>query len=103
MYDEPFAGLDPIALGVTARLIKEMNNALGATSILVTHDVPETFAIADYVYFIANGKIAAEGIPQELAKSSDPFVKQFIHAQPDGPVPFHYPGMAIAKDFGLSK
>ena len=103
MYDEPFAGLDPIALGVTARLIKEMNNALGATSILVTHDVPETFEIADYVYFIANGKIAAEGTPEDLKKSDDLFVRQFIDAQPDGPVPFHYPGKSLGEDFGLQK
>ncbi len=103
MYDEPFAGLDPIALGVTARLIKEMNDALGATSILVTHDVPETFEIADYVYFIANGKIAAQGTPEDLQKSEDLFVRQFIDAQPDGPVPFHYPGKPIAEDFGLQK
>ena len=102
MYDEPFAGLDPIALGVTARLIKEMNNALGATSILVTHDVPETFGIADYVYFIANGKIAAEGTPAELMKSEDLFVRQFIDAQPDGPVPFHYPGKKLQDDFGIT-
>jgi len=101
MYDEPFAGLDPIALGVTARLIKEMNNALGATSILVTHDVPETFAIADYVYFIANGKIAAEGTPADLMKSEDLFVRQFIDAQPDGPVPFHDPGKTFQDDFGI--
>ncbi len=103
MYDEPFAGLDPIALGVTARLIKEMNNALGATSILVTHDVPETFEIADYVYFIANGKIAAEGTPSDLMQSHDLFVRQFIDAQPDGPVPFHYPGKSLKEDFGLSR
>ena len=102
MYDEPFAGLDPIALGVTARLIKEMNNALGATSILVNHDVPETFGIADYVYFIANGKIAAEGTPAELMKSEDLFVRQFIDAQPDGPVPFHYPGKKLQDDFGIT-
>jgi phospholipid/cholesterol/gamma-HCH transport system ATP-binding protein len=101
MYDEPFAGLDPIALGVTAHLIKDMNSALGATSILVTHDVPETFGIADYVYFIADGKIAAKGTPEALKASKDPFVQQFIHAQPDGPVPFHYPGPDIGLDFGL--
>jgi phospholipid/cholesterol/gamma-HCH transport system ATP-binding protein len=102
MYDEPFAGLDPIALGVTARLIRDMNDALGATSILVTHDVPETFEIADYVYFIANGKIAAHGTPEDLRKFDDPFVKQFLHAQPDGPVPFHYPGKSLAEDFGVT-
>jgi phospholipid/cholesterol/gamma-HCH transport system ATP-binding protein len=100
MYDEPFAGLDPISLGITARLIKNMNQALGATSILVTHDIPETFEIADYVYFIANGQIAAEGTPDDLKASSDPFVKQFVSAEPDGPVPFHYPGKTLAEDFG---
>jgi len=101
MFDEPFAGLDPIALGVTAHLIRDMNDALGATSIVVTHDVPETFEIADYVYFIAGGKIAAQGTPQELMRSKDLFVRQFIDAQPDGPVPFHYPGLAIDQDFGV--
>ena len=101
MYDEPFAGLDPIALGVTARLIRDMNDALGATSILVTHDVPETFEIADYVYFIANGKVAAQGTPEDLKQVDDPFVHQFIHAVPDGPVPFHYPGAKLADDFGI--
>jgi len=102
MFDEPFAGLDPIALGVTAHLIRDMNDALGATSIVVTHDVPETFEIADYVYFIAGGKIAAQGTPQELMRSKDLFVRQFIDAQPDGPVPFHYPGLAIDQDFGIA-
>jgi phospholipid/cholesterol/gamma-HCH transport system ATP-binding protein len=102
MFDEPFAGLDPIALGVTAHLIRDMNDALGATSIVVTHDVPETFEIADYVYFIAGGKIAAQGTPQELMRSNDLFVRQFIDAQPDGPVPFHYPGLAIDQDFGIA-
>ena len=101
MFDEPFAGLDPIALGVTAHLIRDMNDALGATSIVVTHDVPETFEIADYVYFIAGGKIAAHGTPQELMRSNDLFVRQFIDAQPDGPVPFHYPGLAIDQDVGV--
>ena len=100
MYDEPFAGLDPISLGITARLIKNMNAALGAASILVTHDIPETFEIADYVYFIANGGIAAEGTPDDLRASEDPFVKQFVSAEPDGPVPFHYPGKTLAEDFG---
>ena len=102
MYDEPFAGLDPISLGITARLIRDMNQALGATSILVTHDIPETFEIADYVYFIANGKIAAEGTPDDLRASTDPFVKQFVSANPDGPVPFHYPGKTLLEDFGAS-
>ena len=102
MYDEPFAGLDPISLGITARLIRDMNQALGATSILVTHDIPETFEIADYVYFIANGKIAAEGTPDDLRASTDPFVQQFVSANPDGPVPFHYPGKTLLEDFGPS-
>jgi len=101
MYDEPFAGLDPISLGITARLIRDLNNALGATSLLVTHDVEETFAIADYVYFIANGRIGAEGTPEELSRSTDPFVRQFLDASPDGPVPFNYPGSTMAQDFGL--
>ena len=102
MYDEPFAGLDPISLGITARLIRDMNQALGATSILVTHDIPETFEIADYVYFIANGKIAAEGTPDDLRASTDLFVQQFVSANPDGPVPFHYPGKTLSEDFGAS-
>jgi asparagine synthase (glutamine-hydrolysing) len=101
MYDEPFAGLDPIALGITARLIRDLNTALGATSILVTHDVEETFAIADYVYFIANGRIGAQGTPDELNRSSDPFVRQFLDASPEGPVPFHYPGADLVDDFAL--
>jgi len=101
MYDEPFAGLDPISLGITARLIRDLNNALGATSLLVTHDVEETFAIADYVYFIANGRIGAKGTPEELSRSTDPFVRQFLDAAPDGPVPFHYPGQSLEEDFGV--
>jgi phospholipid/cholesterol/gamma-HCH transport system ATP-binding protein len=101
MYDEPFAGLDPISLGITARLIRDLNNALGATSLLVTHDVEETFEIADYVYFIANGRIGAKGTPEELSRSTDPFVRQFLDAAPDGPVPFHYPGQSLAEDFGM--
>jgi phospholipid/cholesterol/gamma-HCH transport system ATP-binding protein len=99
MYDEPFAGLDPISLGLTANLIRSLNDALGATTIIVSHDVQETFQIADYVYFIANGRIAAEGEPAALRASTDPFVRQFVHAEADGPVPFHYPGPSLAEDF----
>jgi len=99
MYDEPFAGLDPISLGLTANLIRSLNDALGATTIIVSHDVQETFLIADYVYFIANGRIAAEGEPDALRASTDPFVRQFVHAEADGPVPFHYPGPSLADDF----
>jgi phospholipid/cholesterol/gamma-HCH transport system ATP-binding protein len=101
MYDEPFAGLDPISMGLTASLIRNLNDALGSTSILVSHDVNETFAIADYVYFMSAGKIVAEGTPAELRVSTDPYVKQFVNAEPDGPVPFHYPGKSLADDLGL--
>jgi phospholipid/cholesterol/gamma-HCH transport system ATP-binding protein len=99
MYDEPFAGLDPLSLGLTAILIRSLYDALGATTIIVSHDVQETFQIADYVYFIANGRIAAEGEPAALRASTDPFVHQFVHAEADGPVPFHYPGPSLADDF----
>ncbi|MBC7685405.1 MAG: ABC transporter ATP-binding protein [Bdellovibrionales bacterium] len=101
MYDEPFAGLDPISMGVTANLIKRLNEALGSTSILVSHDVHECFAIADYVYFMSAGKIVAQGTPADLRVSDDPYVKQFVNAAPDGPVPFHYPGKSFADDLGL--
>ncbi len=101
MYDEPFAGLDPISKGVTANLIRTLNDALGSTSILVSHDVPESLMIADYVYFLSKGKIVAQGTPDEINASNDPFVKQFVHAEADGPVPFHYPGRSLAEDLGL--
>lgn len=101
MYDEPFAGLDPISMGVTAQLIRSLNDALGATAIIVTHDVAETFAIADYVYMVNAGRISAEGTPAHLSASDDPYVRQFLDAQPDGPVRFHYPADPIDKDFGV--
>lgn len=91
MYDEPFAGLDPISLGVIAQLIQKLNRALGATSIIVTHDVRESLRIVDYVYLISDGVVAAEGSPDEMQNSSDPFVHQFMWGEVDGPVPFHYP------------
>jgi phospholipid/cholesterol/gamma-HCH transport system ATP-binding protein len=103
MYDEPFAGLDPISMGVTANLIRTLNDALGSTSIVVSHDVHESFAIADYVYFLSQGKIVAQGTPAEMTASADPYVKQFVHAEADGPVPFHYPGRALADDLGLAE
>lgn len=103
MYDEPFAGLDPISMGVTANLIRKLNDVLGSTSILVSHDVNESFAIADYVYFLSQGKIVAQGTPEEMRASQDPYVKQFVHAEADGPVPFHYPGATLADDLGLSR
>lgn len=101
MYDEPFAGLDPISMGMTANLIRKLNDALGSTSILVSHDVHESFSIADYVYFLSKGAIVAQGTPAEMMASSDPYVKQFVNAEPDGPVPFHYPGVSLAEDLGL--
>ena len=101
MYDEPFAGLDPISMGMTANLIRKLNDALGSTSILVSHDVHESFSIADYVYFLSKGAIVAQGTPAEMKVSADPYVKQFVNAEPDGPVPFHYPGVSLAEDLGL--
>jgi len=102
MYDEPFAGLDPVSLGITATLIRTLNSALGATTILVSHDVTESFAIADYVYFIAGGGILAQGTPQTLRASQDPSVRQFIDAAPDGPFKFHYPETPLEADFGAA-
>ena len=102
MYDEPFAGLDPISLGTIARLIRRLNDAMGLTSIIVSHDLDETFRIADHVVVLANGGIAAQGTPDEVRHSEDPLVRQFVNAQPEGPVRFHYPGPALADDFGLA-
>lgn len=90
MYDEPFAGLDPISMGVIVNLIRSLNDALGATSIVVTHDVHETFSFVDYVYFVSNGTVVAEGTPDDLRNSTMPFVHQFVHGEADGPVPFHF-------------
>jgi phospholipid/cholesterol/gamma-HCH transport system ATP-binding protein len=98
MYDEPFTGLDPIALGVIVRLIRQLNDALGMTSILVSHDVAEVTSIADYVYLIADGKVIGEGTPQALELDKNPQVNQFIHGLPDGVVPFHYPAVDYAED-----
>lgn len=99
MYDEPFTGLDPIALGVIGHLIRTLNDALGATSIMVTHDVQESLLIVDYIYFLNGGKVVAEGTPDEIRASRDPFVHQFVHAKADGPVAFDYPAPAVAADF----
>jgi len=100
MYDEPFAGLDPISLGTAAQLIRRLNDSLGITSIVVSHDVKETFDIADHVIVLANGGLAAQGSPAELMASADPLIHQFVHALSDGPVPFHYPAPSVADDFG---
>ena len=95
MYDEPFAGLDPISLGVVGQLIRRLNDALGITSLVVTHDVYESLKIVDYLYFVSEGKIIAQGTPAEVRASGDPFVRQFVDGEPDGPVPFHYPARAV--------
>jgi phospholipid/cholesterol/gamma-HCH transport system ATP-binding protein len=102
MYDEPFAGLDPISLGVTANLIRRLNDATGATSLIVSHDVDECFQICDYAYLISAGRIAGHGTAAELRASEDPEVRQFIRGEPDGPVRFHYPAQPIGQELGLS-
>jgi phospholipid/cholesterol/gamma-HCH transport system ATP-binding protein len=99
MYDEPFAGLDPISLGTAARLIRQLNDAMGLTSIVVSHDLEETFHIADQVIILANGKIAAQGTPEEVRHSDNPLVHQFVNALPEGPVRFHYPAASMEADF----
>lgn len=99
MYDEPFAGLDPISLGTAAQLIRRLNDTLGITSIVVSHDLEETFRIADHVIILANGRIAEQGTPEQVRHSTDPLVHQFVHALPEGPVHFHYPGPSVAEDF----
>lgn len=101
MYDEPFVGLDPISLGTAARLIRELNDAMGLTSLVVSHDLEQTFAIADQVIILGNNRIAAQGTPEEVRASVDPLVQQFVNALPDGPVHFHYPGPGVAEDFGV--
>nr|WP_315473729.1 ABC transporter ATP-binding protein [uncultured Rhodoferax sp.] len=99
MYDEPFAGLDPISLGTAARLIRQLNDTMGLTSVIVSHDLEETFHIADKVIILANGKIAAQGTPEEVRHSTDPLVHQFVNAEPEGPVRFHYPAATVDADF----
>jgi len=101
LYDEPFTGQDPISRGVLVKLIKELNDALGLTSVLVSHDVPETSLIADYIYILAGGKIIGAGTPQQLLNTDAAQVKQFIHGLPDGPVAFHYPANDYREDLKL--
>ena len=101
MYDEPFAGLDPIAMAVIGQLVKKLNDALGTTSIIVTHDVVESMQIVDYLYFISDGAIVGEGTPEEIRRSQLPYVRQFVQGENDGPVPFHYPARPYAADVGL--
>lgn len=101
MYDEPFAGLDPISLNVIADLIRTLNDALGATSIIVTYDVHESLKVADYLYVISEGAVIGEGAPAELRDSKDARIHQFLHMEPDGPVKFHYPAAPLAGALGL--
>ncbi len=99
MYDEPFAGLDPISLGIVGQLIRRLNDALGITSVVVTHDIYESLKIVDYIYFVSEGRIISQGTPAEVRASSEAFVRQFVDGAADGPVPFHYPARPLAKDF----
>ena len=98
MYDEPFAGLDPISLGIIGQLIRKLNDALGATTIMVTHDIQESLLIVDFIYFMSDGKVVALGTPDEIRASHHPFVHQFVCAEADGPVPFHYPAAPLAAE-----
>ena len=101
MYDEPFTGLDPISVGIIGNLIRRLNDVLGATSIVVTHDVQESMKIVDYVYFLSGGRVVAQGTPQQVVATSEPFVHQFVHGEADGPVPFHYGAPAYGEDLGI--
>lgn len=98
LYDEPFVGQDPISMGVLVQLIKRINEALGLTAIVVSHDIKETLSIADYVYVISDGYVMAQGTPQSLDVDQDARVSQFVHGEPDGPVPFHYPAVDFFTD-----
>ena len=102
MYDEPFAGQDPMVKGVLVTLIRTLREALGLTTIIVSHDVPETLHIADYIYIIANKGIIGQGTPEELKNSDSPFVQQFLNGSPDGPVRFHYPASSYLQELGVS-
>jgi phospholipid/cholesterol/gamma-HCH transport system ATP-binding protein len=101
MYDEPFSGLDPISCSVIGNLIRQLNDALGLTSIVVSYDAAEALKVVDYVYFLVEGRIAAHGTTEAIRVSTDPFVYQFIRGEPDGPVPFHLPGARYAEELGL--
>jgi phospholipid/cholesterol/gamma-HCH transport system ATP-binding protein len=102
LYDEPFTGLDPISFGVIVRLIRELNDSLGATSVIVTHDVQEALDVVDYVWFMAGGKVIAQGTPDEIRSSNEPFVNQFVNGKLEGPVPFHYPAPPYGADLELA-
>lgn len=98
MYDEPFAGLDPISLSIVGELIRRLNDALGISSVIVTHDVQESLKIVDYVYFMSGGKVVAEGTAEEIKRSTEPFVHQFVWGEIDGPLNFHYPAMPYRRE-----
>ena len=103
MYDEPFAGLDLVSMGVTAKLIRTLTDSTGATTLLVSHDIPQCMAISDYVVlFATQGRIVAQGTPAELMASTDPETRQFIRGEPDGPINFHFPAKSVEQDFGVS-
>jgi phospholipid/cholesterol/gamma-HCH transport system ATP-binding protein len=103
LYDEPFTGLDPIAMGTITNLIRELNAALGATSIVVTHDVHEAMEIVDYVYYLSDGKMVAHGTPDDMRNSQDPLVRQFVYGEFDGPVAYQYPAKTLAEDMRLAR
>ncbi len=103
LYDEPFTGLDPIAFGVIARLVRELNDSLGTTSIVVSHDVQECLSIVDYVYFMSEGRIVAQGTQAEVRDTTEPFVRQFINGATEGPVPFHYAAPGYGTDLELAE
>ncbi|HYD58354.1 MAG TPA: ABC transporter ATP-binding protein [Burkholderiales bacterium] len=102
LYDEPFTGLDPISFGVISRLVRQLNDSLGATSIIVTHDVQEALGVVDYVFFMAEGRVIAQGTPDEIRASNEPFVNQFVNGSSSGPVPFHYPSPEYPADLELA-
>jgi phospholipid/cholesterol/gamma-HCH transport system ATP-binding protein len=99
IYDEPFSGLDPISLNTVARLIRQLNDSMGLTSLFVSHELEQTMAIADHVIILAEGKVAAEGSPEEMRGSSDALVHQYVKSLPDGPVRFHFPQVPAGQDF----
>lgn len=104
MYDEPFAGLDLVSMGVTAKLIRTLTDVTGATSLLISHDVPQCMAISDWVVLLApGGRVVAQGTPEQLMSSNDPEVRQFVRGEPDGPVKFHYPAPSVEQDFGIGE
>src|SRR5512147_1860476 len=103
MYDEPFTGLDPISLGVIANLVRELNDTLGTTSLVVTHDVQEALDVVDYVYYLSDGKMMAHGTPAELRANPDPLVQQFVYGEAEGPVAYQYPGGDYAAELKLGE